>query len=733
MQPQPQEETYILIEESRLLPLNTKVVEGVILLPVKQKNGEQWEATLMLEIERGDFPFEYDEKVKELCVFVAQQLSLVLQQYINRNQRIKLGNYMSNLLSQGQMLFAILNREGYVLDASNSFKVLQKGFSHKGKYQNRMHISELTFYKEDWKSALSQALRGGSSRQDIFFTLNYHGKAHRKYQLTFTPIRHNDIDSAESQEVILFAHDITSQDKAQQEMQRTLEQRQQILSHMSHEIRTPLNGVIGMLDVLGNTPLQEQQQGYLNDIRNSADVLMELVNDILDYSKIEAGKLPIRLSPTDFHGLCLQTQKLFAAKAEAAKTKLIVDYDESLPHFFELDYIRVSQVLANLTSNAVKFTENGNITIRIRPCPHFRYARPLGSEERCLYIEVEDTGIGIPQNKRSELFQVFSQIHHSYNNVKGGTGLGLAISKSLVQLMGGQIGLEETRTKGATFWFTLPLKEVSSGKAVEQKRLNTKDALAQKLTGLRVLLVDDNATNRQVAKILLTQLEAEVTLAQSGTEAISYLEQKGSEYFDVILMDIQMPGLDGIETTKLIRKQYSAPPKIFALTAFALPEERDNILNEGLDGHIGKPITTETLQKALSPLCRQALPSQEDKLISKTKDTSSMLGKGFAQLLRYMSPEEAKELLDEAKVEAHQLLGVFKQEKFSYEEGMYAAHTLKGALAQIGGDVPAASAKLLEQYFRRNEGATEIPKELWDSLLEETQQFFDAVKDALAT
>lgn len=733
VQPQPEVATYILIEESRLLPLDTEVVEGVILLPVKQKNGEQWEATLMLEIERGDFPFEYDEKVKELCVFVVQQLSLVLQQYMNRNQRIKLGNYMSNLLSQGQMLFAILNKEGYVIDASNSFKVLQKGYSRKGEYHSQMHISELTFYEDEWDSALNQALRGGSSRQNVFFTLTYRHRAYRKFQLTFTPVRHNDISSTESQEVILFAHDITSQDKAQREMQQTLEQRQQILSHMSHEIRTPLNGVIGMLDVLGNTSLQKQQQDYLDDIRNSAHLLMELVNDILDYSKIEAGKLPIRLSPTDLYSLCFQTQKLFAAKAGAAKTKLVVDYDESLPHFFELDYIRVSQVLTNLTSNAVKFTENGSVTIRIRPCPRSRYPRRLSNGEHCLYIAVEDTGIGIPPHKQKELFQVFSQIHHSYNNVKGGTGLGLAISKSLVELMGGQIGIEEARTKGATFWFTLPLKEVSSEEVVTQKSISTKDAVVQKLKGLRVLLVDDNATNRQVGKILLTQLEAEVTLAKSGAEAIKHLEQQGSDYFHVILMDIQMPGLDGIETTKLLRKEYSNLPKIFALTAFALPEERDNILKEGLDGHVGKPITTETLQKALSPLCNQVSPLQENASPSKTKEASTVLGEGFSQLLQYMSSEETKELMAEAKLEVHQLLGVLTQEEFLPEESMHAAHTLKGALAQIGGDTPAASAELLEQYFRGNEDTTEeVPKELINRLLEETQQFFEAVQDALA-
>jgi len=235
-----------------------------------------------------------------------------------------------------------------------------------------------------------------------------------------------------------------------------------------------------------------------------------------------------------------------------------------------------------------------------------------------------------------------------------------------------------------------------------------------------------------VGKILLTQLEAEVTLAKSGAEAISHLEQQGSDYFHVILMDIQMPGLDGIETTKLIRKEYRNLPKIFALTAFALPEERDNILKEGLDGHVGKPITTEILQKALSPLCDQVSPLQENTSPSQTKEASTVLGEGFSQLLQYMSSEEAKELMTEAKLEVHQLLGVLTQEEFLHEESMHAAHTLKGALAQIGGDVPAASAKLLEQYFRRNEDATEVPKEVLDRLLEETQQFFEAVKDALA-
>jgi TMAO reductase system sensor TorS len=363
----------------------------------------------------------------------------------------------------------------------------------------------------------------------------------------------------------------------------------EFLANMSHEIRTPMNGVIGTLQLLEGTTLDSSQREYVHIAHKSADALLAILNDILDLSKIEAGKLSLESIPFDMRELVRDLVVLHSLKAEQKGIELNSDISDVMPDVVMGDPTRIRQILVNLITNALKFTSEGEVSIRI--------SVPERTEEKVsLRIEVNDTGIGIPLDKQQQLFSAFTQADGSTTRKYGGTGLGLAIVRQLVEMMHGELGIESNVGEGSRFWFVVPL-------GVSQESLQTLSSKPQvekqKLTG-RVLLVEDNPVNQMVARKMLEKLGLDSILAANGQQALDVLEK---EMVDAVLMDCQMPEMDGFEATRQFRQREQASGAntlpVIAMTANVMEGDRERCLQAGMDDYLGKPVRMDELESTL--------------------------------------------------------------------------------------------------------------------------------------
>ncbi len=371
----------------------------------------------------------------------------------------------------------------------------------------------------------------------------------------------------------------------------------EFLANMSHEIRTPMNGVLGMIELLSRSTLDERQTRHLSTLRTSAGALMSVVNDILDFSKIEAGKMELREENCRVRALVDEVTELFAARAELRGVQIQAKVEADVPSQVEADTERVRQVLSNLVGNAVKFTESGTITVRAS-------VEENKGPVLQLRFEVTDTGVGIDPAMQSKLFEAFSQVDGSLTRKRGGTGLGLAICKQLVLLMKGRMGVTSALGRGSTFWFVLPLRRLESTaslllpSASDAAPLAAPPSSASSASSRRILVAEDNPINQEVIREILSELGYATCVVDNGLQALTALEQ---ESFPVVLMDCQMPELDGYGAAREVRRRESPSRRIplIAVTAHAFEGEREKALAAGMDDYVTKPINSAVLSEVI--------------------------------------------------------------------------------------------------------------------------------------
>jgi len=443
--------------------------------------------------------------------------------------------------------------------------------------------------------------------------------------------------------------------EARRKAEAAAKAKEEFLSTMSHEIRTPLNSVIGMSHLLMDEKPREDQLPRLKTLKFSAEHLLSLINDILDYNKIESGQLELEKVSFNILEIIEGVYSVMSYKAEEKNIKLKRIVDQQLPLYVIGDPIRFTQILNNLVSNAIKFTEKGNVKIILE--------LENETEDRVqLLVTVKDSGIGISKEKLETVFNRFTQAENSTTRRYGGTGLGLAITKNLLQLFGSEIHVNSKEGKGSEFYFYIDFKKCKHSTGIAKQgnnqlhtRKSSKNSIKD-LGGLKILLVEDNPTNQLVASQFLNRWNVNLEIASNGSEAIKKIAIKKD--YDVILMDLQMPEMDGLETTKKIKKEYPAffdKVHILALSAASFSSVNDKIKKVGMSGYIPKPFNPEDLYDKIWKIINQ----KEVTLSNKQSNSEVIVHKdGF----QYISLKKIQELLNLGENFLHEYLKISKDQ-----------------------------------------------------------------------
>ncbi len=491
----------------------------------------------------------------------------------------------------------LLTPELNILDC-NDISVELSGYGTKQKYLNNF-IHVFPFHQDNGETSLDflqnklvEVRRNGKSKFE-FLSIRASGEI---LPVDVTLV-HAPLESEEL--FISYALDLRETKSMLQKIQLSKEAaensaqaKSEFLANMSHEIRTPMNGILGLLRILSKTSLDDAQTDYLEKALFSTNELLRIINDILDFSKIEAGKLEMELIPFKLHDLCSEIENLFSHSFEKKGLSFYMRKEECTSMHIMGDPLRLKQVLVNLLGNALKFTSTGGVHLHIETTCHEK-------EVRCRF-SVQDTGIGLSQSQADSLFHAFTQADTSVTRKYGGTGLGLAISKRIVEMMQGDIWVESTLGEGSTFIFTATFSLAESEHSILPTPIEIPlptQGTAEKRQG-HLLLVEDNQINQIIAEELLQAVGYTLDTANNGQEALDMLQEKS---YDLVLMDIQMPVLDGLSATKAIRQQEQfATLPVIAMSAHAMAGDKEKSLEYGMNDHITKPISPELLYSTLA-------------------------------------------------------------------------------------------------------------------------------------
>lgn len=484
---------------------------------------------------------------------------------------------------------------------------------------------------------------------------------------------------------------------------------------MSHEIRTPINGILGTISLLQGTTLDHHQKHLSDIVQSSAASLLVIVNDVLDYSKIEAGKLELEYSNFYVKDLLESVFELVRPLAEEKRLVLSYHIAENVPPHLHSDPARLRQIILNFLSNAIKFTDKGSVTLNVRQSIHYN----SGVTIPMLRWEVVDTGMGISEESKNHLFREFSQVDGSYSRRFAGTGLGLAICRRLAEMMKGQIGVQSEVGKGSAFWFSIPLLHAIDGHLVSQS-VTTPE---RSITPSTLLLVEDNPTNQMIAEAFLKQAGHHVDIVDNGKKAVAAVKTKT---YDLVFMDIAMPEMDGFEATKIIR---SMPDKkelpIIAMTAHAMRGDREECLAAGMNDYITKPLSRETLLQRVTLwskqndmiVKREPMHTHQHNRLSEQYDETEISDMHFNQILQDLG---ADNLLDFSKrfFEDLQSTGSAMQEAAIAEKWDIVklhAHSLKSSTLSFGLQRLSAYAATIEQQCKQTGSADPALVCLWPS------------------
>ncbi|MEQ9423834.1 MAG: PAS domain S-box protein [Cyclobacteriaceae bacterium] len=581
-------------------------------------------------------------------------------------------------------------------------------------------VSEMLDYSQEelLKSNISKFYNSDKSQSELFEELNAKKKI-KNLEATLTTKNGAELQCLCNVRMIYqkntpvqvegVARDISQLRTAYKELEsakdlaeKSLKVKERFLANMSHEIRTPMNGIIGMIDLIASTKLDKEQQDYVKTIKKSSETLLHILNDILDLSKIEAGKMELRRSVVNLEATFEKLYDLFSRQADLNNTSLYYHLADNLPKNIIIDETRLLQVLSNLTSNAIKFSKSrGTIHISVKQ-------NEVKGDTAVIRVQIKDSGIGIAKDDLEKLFTSFMQVDNSSTKSYGGTGLGLAISKELTKSMNGEIGVHSTPGLGSTFWFTF-----KADIATEEQRpfeVTPGDNLIKEAFENRkpkILVVDDNSVNRKVAGQILKKAGCKVDMADSGMEAIE--KAKGNTY-DLIFMDIQMPTMDGIRATRQIKRLgLETVPPIIAMTAYSMEEDRERFLNQGLDDYLPKPIQASSIIAKVKDWLKFE-PIRIEPVIFDTSDTDEGLiinQKTLSNISKHGGKELLQSVLEDFETETkEQLANCFDAlTKGNFEDIRLELHTMKGSAGTLGIEKVARQAESLEAELKKGKPA----------------------------